>query len=162
MRIIVFERPTTSWDVLERVKELAREEPLRIWMRIELCRRAEMVPARELPACGTVGCVGGWSSILLGMVGLDDIDHYVHLGAVGARMGLTESQKDELFYPREGEIRWYNYMGGQTRSYANEVIDHISAFQQKYEQQLKAHHCQVGPSSEEEGGLRKNIFIGRL
>ena len=148
MTIEVFERPTTSWNVLERIKVLAREDPKRICMNFELCRRTYSEAPDEglgYPRCGTIGCIGGLASLQLRMVESDD-GEMPSLYHTGNRMGLDwETQATPLFYPTERAdgISWSDSTGIQTPEYAERVIAHIERFQQKHEQ----HVCQIGPAT---------------
>lgn len=62
--------PTPAWDVLNRVIKLANEEPRRLHMRTW----GEFVADKadtynylgvNLPPCGTVACLAGWSSVVI-------------------------------------------------------------------------------------------------
>ena len=142
----LFTRPTSSWDVLERIKELVREEPKRINMNFELRLEKNNPPPPRLgyPRCGAVGCVGGWAWHLLQMQPAF-INILGNLAATGTRLGLTPEQREELFYPFGPDLRWSDRADTQTREYAERVIKHIKEFQQRYKRQLKDHMCHIGP-----------------
>ena len=125
---------TTSWEVLERLKALAKDDPRRINMRAFLYTRDDALPpdAFKWPECGTVGCLSGWVSILL--------RHKEHdLPSVEEALGLTFSTgSHELFYPS-----WYHSATQYNTRTIQQVLDHITQFQAKYEQQLRSHRIKV-------------------
>ena len=151
--INVFEQPVSSWDVLERVKELVREEPKRMAMSVELVRKALQSYSDHAPLgyprCGAVGCIGGWSGILLQMVDWEGKQSPV-LADVAERMGLDwETQASDFFYPVRPGLHWSYKADVQTPEYAERVIKHIKEFQQLHKRQLKAHMCRIGPEDPE-------------
>ena len=130
---------TTAYELLDDVKACVKEEPKRLNMRIVvlagngLKAGPDRAP-RGAPACGTVGCVAGWALVLTRKTG----DHEANLGITGEAeelLGLNPEQADELFIPNDllNDIR-----GIGTTAYMWRVVKHISAFQKKYEDQLKA------------------------
>ena len=126
LRPLMFTRDTTAWDVLEKIKELAQEDPKRIRMNSFGYLRAsgyDVPDYIKLPRCGAVGCISGWAAIVTGRV-------YETVCFDG--LGLTRGQKGELYYPP-----WYLDGGQQTPEHAARVVRHIEKFQQKYEEQLK-------------------------
>ena len=124
---------TTSWEVLERLKALAKDDPRRIDMRAFLYTLGECSPkAFDWPECGTVGCLSGWVSILLRH---KEHDHR----SVEEALGLTFSTgSHELFYPS-----WYHSATQYNTRTIQQVLDHITQFQAKYEQQLRSHRVEV-------------------
>ena len=125
---------TTSWEVLERVKAMAVDEPKRLRMKSFLLlrglREAEAPYGIEWPACGTVGCFCGFGSITLRQPLTE--------GHIGDTLGLTNQQICELFYP----TGWSNGTQCNARTIIP-IINHITAFQAKYEQQLRDHRIEV-------------------
>ena len=136
--IELFTRPVSSWDVLERVKQLIKEDPMRICMSFELRRKdIDAPPPLGFPRCGTVGCVGGLAGELLRGGAADQTS----LAHIGRRLGLDwVTQAGDLFYPNW----WASGDGVQTPAYANRVIKHIEQFQREHEACLKAHLCETG------------------
>ena len=130
-----FTEPVSAWDVLERIKALAADEPLRVMMHGWLQKRDDQdwhsaCRIRSFPRCGTVGCVGGWGSHLLRLPLGEEIR---------GTLGLSSEQSNELFTP----VGWFENWGmeAQTPEFAARFNQHISTFQRKYEQQLKDHMC---------------------
>jgi len=82
-----------------------------------------------IPECGTVGCIGGWTELVLtGSARLEEVK-------VREALGLTYEMADELFYdhamcslPNQG-----------TRGHTLAVIRHIKDFARRHETELKAH-----------------------
>ena len=123
---------TTSWEVLERLKALAKDDPRRINMRGFLWKKWEGVTSFNWPECGMVGCLSGWVSILL-----RHKEHDYH--SVEEALGLTfRAGSSELFYPS-----WYQSTTQYNTRTIQQVLDHITQFQAKYEQQLRSHRVEV-------------------
>jgi hypothetical protein len=143
----------TVYRLLTFIKKLVNAEPKRINMCYVLMKGTgiQQVAADRLarnehraqlglkllrplktPACGTVGCIAGWSDVVTGFAQDDNIrnDGYYH--EIGQRLGLTNGQIDELFMPNH----LVSSQNHQTRRHANAVITHITKFQKKYRQQL--------------------------
>ena len=137
MKVPILTRQISSYDLLDQVKKIILEDSKRICMAFKLSQRGDNTE-QELPEgyprCGTVGCVGGWCGYLLG----EKKD--ISLGNVGRYMNLTEDQSNKLFFPTGW---WHDRRDAQTPTYARKVADHVSHFQKKYEDQLKAHMCQI-------------------
>ena len=123
---------TTSWEVLERVKAMAKDDPRRINMRGYLYKLGELSrEAFDWPECGTVGCLSGWASVLL--------RHKKHDAYwVNAALGPIMRKDATLFYPS-----WYRSAEQCNTRTVQHVLDHITQFQAKYEQQLKGHRIEV-------------------
>ena len=130
---------TTAYELLDDVKACVKEEPKRLNMRIVvlagdgLICNSDRAP-KGVPVCGTVGCVAGWALVLTHKTG----DHETNFGITGqaaALLGLSPEQAEELFVPDDllNDIR-----GIGTTAYMWRVVKHISAFQKKYENQLKS------------------------
>jgi hypothetical protein len=124
----------TAYDLLSDIAALALEEPKRIDMDV-FCQRADMPshawkPRAGFPDCGTVGCIGGWASMLKHGKFTDEDD-------AAALLGLTAGQACELFYPSD---LLADAAGGhaQTPAHAAAVVRHIEQFQTKHAAQLKA------------------------
>jgi hypothetical protein len=130
--------------VLERVKQIAAEEPARIHMNFELIRRDDPFGSlgrhHQFPACGTIGCVKGWSHVVLNTP--ETIRARIYISD-GAFLGLSEEQARELFMPQreDGRLVGINDIA-QTPEHARNVIAHITWFQQKYADQLKSFMCE--------------------
>lgn len=133
----------TAYGLLSEIAALAIAEPKRIamtlWLQKETGPQHRSLP-EGYPACGTVGCVGGWTIALKptaarkingGLFGPDREDSGQR---AGRRLGLTEEQADELFLPSD----ICNSSNQQTPAHARAVVAHIRRFQKKYRTQLLA------------------------
>ena len=88
------EEHPTSWDVLERIKKLITEEPLRIRMRGFISLQGwEPDPSLSYPHCGAVGCVAAWAAIVTGRF---------EEASIFPGLNLSNKQVEELYYPE-----WY-------------------------------------------------------
>jgi hypothetical protein len=95
--------------------------------------RADALPWLSLtyPACGTVGCIAGWTTTLKGqrLRSERSISR-----TAGRLLGLTSKQREELFVP-------YHIIDGtdaQTPLHAEATVAHIRTFQKTYAKQLRA------------------------
>ena len=151
--------PRTAYEVLtEDIVGLIREEPRRMRMTVwqmrsvrDLASELESVyetavdndddvevpddlfeRAEELmPACGMVGCIGGWTEAVCGV----DPSFDTHMGGKAAGLlGLDQEQTDDLMYPDDLMDR----LDEGTPEYAEEVVRHIMAFAARHEAQLRA------------------------
>lgn len=128
-----------AYDLLADVITVIREEPNRFnwtdWKMRAVPERAAF--DARLPACGTIGCVGGWCSILKGAVigqvfsfdvwnELQDLFYAEppYTGFVGD--GYLEN---EPLDPQEGESQ---------KGYAERAIRAIELFMKDHEELLKA------------------------
>lgn len=137
---------SNSYDLLEDFCTIALENPLRIRMGSVLLTGAQleqsinamlsgcpMIGAStapvQMPDCGTVGCVAGWTLALrgFGVFGAGVI-------VAGDKLGLDFSQRQELFFPS-----FYQSGDQQTKTHARLTVAHVRAFMNKYEAQLKDH-----------------------
>jgi hypothetical protein len=126
-------RAKNAYDLLTEVKELILADPRRYDQGTYIERHGGVKNARviiEYPPCGTVGCVAGWVATLkrgrrftYGTAGpiAEDI------------LGLDQIQANDLF---SGDAAPYP---AQTRDHAKAGARHITAFQKRYREQLKAH-----------------------
>lgn len=116
-------RAKTAYGLLSEVARVVTEEPKRfdmsLWRKVE--GRTMFPPALGFPACGTVGCLGGWAEVLRPGI------------AAAATLGLTDDQANELFCPTG-----WNAVAGQTAAHARKYVAHLRRFQKKYAKQLKA------------------------
>lgn len=120
---------TNAYELLDEIKALALEEPKRIDMNNWRLSDGDVFPAltrRGYPACGTVGCIGGWVEVLSGCR---------PNGAEGI-LGLSSAQSNELFW--DPALITHGKSHGQTAKHARLTVQHIARFQAKYESQLKA------------------------
>lgn len=133
----------TPYGLLNAVIRITRENPARMMMRV-VCYRGESltrVVSNQYytqmvePSCGAVGCVAGWSLILMGRTRDDEGNNpFWQLLEASTLLGLSKAQEKELFLPED-------LMGApdqQSPSHARAVIAHIRDFQKKYEVQLKS------------------------
>jgi hypothetical protein len=125
----------TAFDLLSDVAALALAEPRRIhmnfWRLTSTGMNSSKAVPQGFPACGTVGCIGGWTEQIARGRKRD----------AGVILGLTHSQRMELFYPQallDDAGSAYEAGDAQTPEHAEKVAAHIKAFQKRYREQLKA------------------------
>ena len=118
---------TTAWEVLQRLKALAADDPRRINMRGYLWEKTDVKSySFDWPECGTVGCLSGWASVLL--------RHEKHNHErVVETMGPAVQEDRTLFFPP-----WYLRSGQCNADSIPEIIHHIEQFQAAHERALKA------------------------
>jgi hypothetical protein len=135
MKKVPKSKAKTAFDLLSDVAALALAEPRRIhmnfWRLTSTDTNVSAVVPQGFPACGTVGCIGGWTEQIARGRKRD----------AEVILGLTHAQRMELFYPKAlladaGSAREAG--NAQTPKHAERVVAHIRAFQQKYADQLKA------------------------
>lgn len=122
---------TNAHELLSEIAALAVEEPKRIAMGAWLARSKAKLAGyfrfdekeHEMPACNTVGCIGGWTEALK-----------PRQGSASRILGLDACQTNVLFYDR----RLCEAPNQQTRGHARAVVRHIRAFQKQYRDQLLA------------------------
>lgn len=138
----------TAYGLLSEVCELITEEPKRYAQRFYIARKGKIATTKrtsyladdnnevsDFPACGTVGCVAGWVTVLKGPKRF----RYWHTHSIAAKiLGLPDNQdgwsyqSDELF---GSEAATGN---SQTPEHAAAGVAHIKKFQAKYASQLRA------------------------
>ena len=113
----------TAYGLLSEIAALVTAEPKRFDMSTWIRREKHGENARRgFPACGTVGCIGGWTQLLR-----------PREGGAQTILGLTFEQSNELFTPSG----WLAE-DGQTAAHARKYVAHLRRFQKKYAAQLKA------------------------
>lgn len=119
-------RAKTAYVLLSEVRALALEEPKRMRMSCwgGVVGNAETLPESHRPACGTVGCIGGWVNVL---------SPKSRRNGASSILGLNSDQTDELFY---GDLCTDDDQG--TMKHARRVGALIRKFQKKYRAQLLA------------------------
>jgi hypothetical protein len=129
-------KAANAYDLLSEVARAVTAEPKRLRMGTWLDTKAKRRLGVEAPACGTIGCIAGWSVMLSGSRTLRRemargvYFNYYETPASGL-LGLDEEQSEELFNTDvEGRFG--------TRAHARNAVRRIRAFQQKYATQLKA------------------------
>jgi hypothetical protein len=113
----------TAYGLLSDIAKLALTEPKRMWMCAwggEAGNACDYYALGDGPACGTVGCIGGWTDVLRPR------------GDAWETLGLTGEQRSELFEPR-ALIRDPEQ---GTLAHAKRVAAHIRRFQRTYRAQL--------------------------
>lgn len=133
--------PTTkaknAYELLNSIIRLVRNDPKRMRMQ-DWGRKgnAGWVPHDQQPACGTVGCIGGWIGMLtkqdslvkvVKILGFDIIDDF-----------NDNRYIDELFF---GKLVGDHNQG--TPAHAEKVIKSIKLFQKTHAARLKAHAITV-------------------
>ena len=132
----------TAYGLLSQVKQLILEEPKRYNQGIFISKRSNgAYNPEEYPACGTIGCVAGWVTMLVDPREDEDMNWYWFEPTKIAQkaLGLEGYQCDLLF---DGDAvdalaGWKTPAEG-TRAYARLGARHITRFQKRYEKQLKA------------------------
>ena len=116
-------KATNAYDLLTDIGKIAIADPRRMRMKVwslagdhELLRWG--IPPTEHPACGTVGCIGGWANIL----------------RPHSTLGLTARMRMELFF----NDTLCRAADQGTLAHAKRVVAHIRKFQRKYAKRLKA------------------------
>lgn len=109
----------TAYGLLSDIAKLAQEEPARMRMDCWGGRPGTYTVISRVPACRTVGCIGGWTEVLRPKK------------RAARTLGLTNAQELELFY---GPLCLEDNQG--TRRHASRVVSLISRFQKKYRTQL--------------------------
>jgi hypothetical protein len=109
------------WEILKAVCKVIADEPKRYDQYVTLDRDIE---SEYYPACGTVGCVAGWTVVLCGR----GSPLYATLGAQDI-LGLTDDEAFDLF--REdaaGNKRRFVGGGATPLAHARRGIAHIKRF----------------------------------
>ena len=123
-------RAKTAYGLLSEIAALGLAEPKRIQMGIYLHQQGvDADPDDYYPACGTVGCIAGWTCILKSLGWLGSI-----WGPAMELLGLNLDQANELFHDES----LCAAPDQQTKAHAKAVAKHIHRFQKKYAAQLKA------------------------
>lgn len=131
MNLIPKSRAKTAYGLLSEIRALILAEPKRYNQRDTLVlREHSYMVAQEFPACGTIGCVAGWT------VALKAQRPSRHIGGIMAfaqrKLGLTGFQADQLF---DGSAAAGTV---QTLSHAKSGAAHIARFQKANRAQLLA------------------------
>lgn len=131
-------RPTSSYTILGRIIDLVKDEPKRLRMGVVLeniTRPSLEVEVDDFPACGTVGCIAGWSAYVVGFDWLNrpTMDRTADLllpgpDNFGAREELTSAfVSGSHFYTPDG-----------TREQVKAVVKFITKFRERNKKALKA------------------------
>lgn len=132
----------SAYALLSRIAKLALDEPRRMAMALWMVKRSEVAAkmrtkvaanaiayTQPYPACGIVGCIGGWT-LELATVPAHGENEYEDARRV---LGLTQAQAFRLF---EDDSLIYA-PDQQTKRHAQAVATHIQRFQQDHEAQLR-------------------------
>jgi hypothetical protein len=123
----------TAYGLLSEVRRLILAEPKRYNQTDTISFRDRpdcwSIDTGKWPACGTVGCVAGWVTMLKSP---DRAELYDVLAPAAQILGLDSEQRHELFRGSAAGI------SSQTVAHAKAGARHIAQFQQKYAKQLKA------------------------
>ena len=126
-----------AYELLNEVKALILGEPKRYQQSMWIRRISKGDRRDEFPACGTVACVGGWVATLKRKA----VDEVTAGDVAMDILGLDETKAYELFNAFalvECIPRGRPYPEPQSVAYAKLGAKHITRFQKKYAQQLKA------------------------
>lgn len=124
-------RAKTAYGLLGEVAALILAEPKRYDQRDVLTFKTGDHET-YFPACGTIGCVAGWTVALKASAPKVVAGNGNVLGTARKILGLTEGQEYELFVD--------SAVGGKSQglTHARNGARHISQFQKKYRAQLLA------------------------
>ncbi len=135
---------TNAYDLLEDVCKAILEEPRRYnqgeWLKRYYLGQVN-TGLYNLPDCGTVACVAGWTAVLAQGRSAAAVEWQAQ-----QILGLNPDQCEELFSGGAVQELWMHetnrsiYMMPRpgTAEYAEFGVRHIRAFMAKYEAQLKA------------------------
>lgn len=90
--------------------------------------RPTLFKSGTLPPCGTVGCVGGWTEIMVWDAG----GEMCGWQSAANTLRLSDVQQEELFFARDLVNDWDQ----GNRAHADRVIAHIRLFAERYKDQL--------------------------
>ena len=97
-------KPALNVDLLRRVQQLIQEEPRRLSMDTFGC---DGLSGPDVPACGTVACIGGWIGILSGLKFKNSklvVPRGISVERFAANCaGLTLEETDALFFEFDEE-----------------------------------------------------------
>ncbi len=131
-------RRVTAYTFLRSVlPKVVLEEPRRMHMAVWRDTSYGM-DERHKPACGTIGCIGGWTEVMV-----QGGSPWRHARRPARQiLGLTPEQAEVLFYPLKltGEL----HQG--TLRHARAAVAHMQAFAEKHKAQLQA--VMLEPSKE--------------
>jgi len=124
-------RATTAYELLAEIRQIILDEPKRYDQRVFLMTPFGPSDTRaDWPACGTIGCVAGWVKTLKAQP-----DEYTDAeNFAWDRLGLTWSQKEELFNSKAAGVR----LDRHPAAHAKRGAAHIARFMKKHAAQLKA------------------------
>lgn len=134
-------RPTSAYEVLDRVARLVEDEPRRMHMStlyVELSEtrlQRDALLSHTYPPCGTIGCIAGWSHFVM----CSSTNCGASIGTANAALLLAGFSKDaekELLVAFWGGDHMNLPDGSQEQ--ADAVCLFVRTFQAKYEQELRA------------------------
>ena len=117
-------KATNAYDLLTDIGKLALAEPRRMRMGQWVVNESDLwiFPDEAIPKCGTIGCIGGWTTVLRpGLVAEETL-------------GITGTMEHHLFYDRA----LCNDRDQGTLAHAKRVVAHIKKFQKRHATRLKA------------------------
>lgn len=126
----------TAYGLLSEIRRLILEEPKRYDQTdtVTFLSNGDDFYPQPRPACGTVGCVAGWTCVLkIPHLKSKWQDEWVDICQRAEDiLGLNEHQASRLFSPHAAKRKM------QTAEHAKRGAAHIARFQEKYAAQLKA------------------------
>lgn len=119
----------TAYGLLSEVRAIILEEPKRYdqCATIEQGIEAEMIYGDQVPACGTVACVGGWVLALKG--------YSQYTGGLETAWRILGEPTNDMWNLFEADKAGSR---DSLSAHAKRGAAHIAAFQKKYAKQLKA------------------------
>ena len=162
--------PTSSYDFLTKnIVDIIREEPKRMWMSVVITldddeetleeellgsidrQREDIV--LEVPSCGAIGCIAGWTTMLTDGYYQTLADGGLYTAAI--KLGLIKDTEVVRCwgFQREGDHRnpaeelfcdivLMRADNQGSPEFAEQVITHINNFARKYEGLLRSHIIQ--------------------
>ncbi len=147
-----------AYDLLDDVCKVILEEPKRydqgdwiVSIASDYSTPAAAVKCQTpypIPACGTIGCVAGWTALLARptiAVHVDRLDAQV-MGDAVRILGINRGQATRLFDGGAVRNQWRQDFGNNkkfpmtgTMGYAKLGVAHIREFMKDYADQLRAH-----------------------
>ena len=128
--LIPVSKAKTAYGLLSEIATLALAEPKRMRMAVFLDTRAAVHWGDHAPACGTVGCIAGWTCVLTG----NNRGVWPVMERAMDVLGLSYKEGAALFLIP----RLCNEEKQGTAVHARHVVAHIRRFQKRYATQLKA------------------------
>lgn len=122
-------RATNAYQLLEDVRQIILAEPKR-YNQMTILRRGrglDWTPIEERPACGTIGCVAGWVTVL------NSPRSHNPITAAQRILGLDEDQLSQLVRGDAAGLR-----NGRLTAHAHRGAAHIAHFLKQHAKQLKA------------------------
>jgi hypothetical protein len=140
-------KATNAYDLLGDVITAIKEEPKRVYMedwikrgrQLNLMLKAEGLEKEDGPACGTVGCIAGWTTLLAARKPRASSVHGVAQRLLGA-IDEYGSIRNYALYVATYTLFTTNFPDAKygTEKYAQHVIRNIREFRKAWQKELLA------------------------